>query len=100
MKEAEQVRVAQARLEELAKLKTPPAFVKVKRKKPQEEQKKARKKCVARQNRGRPRSTPKRDSWSIGCSLAPSVNCVQLSEQENSRYESILSIASASALSG
>jgi hypothetical protein len=35
MKEAEQVRVAQARLEELEKLKTPPpAFVKVTRKKP------------------------------------------------------------------
>lgn len=101
MKEAEQVRVAQARLEELEKLKTPPpAFVKVKRKKPQEEQKQARKKRDARQKRGRPRSTPTRDSWSIGWSLAPSVMCVQLSEQENSRYESILSSTSASSLSG
>ena len=54
----EQLRVAQARIEELEKLKTPPpAFVKAK-KKPQEEQKKARKKCDTRHNRGRPRSTP------------------------------------------
>jgi len=55
---SEQVRVAQARIEELEKLKTPPpAFVKAK-KKPQEDQRKARKKRDARHNRGRPRSTP------------------------------------------
>ncbi len=55
----EQLRVAQARIEELEKLKTPPpAFVKAKKKKPEEEQKKARKKRDARHNRGRPRSTP------------------------------------------
>jgi len=55
----EQLRVAQARIEELEKLKTPPpAFVKAKKKKPEEEQKKARKKRDAMHNRGRPRSTP------------------------------------------
>jgi hypothetical protein len=55
----EQLRVAQARIEELEKLKTPPpAFVKAEKKKPQEEQKKARKKRDAKHNRARPRSTP------------------------------------------
>src|SRR6266566_4231159 len=55
----EQVRVAQARIEELEKLKTPPpAFVKANKKKLPEEQKKARKKRDARHNRARPRSTP------------------------------------------
>jgi transposase len=56
---SEQLRVAQARIEELEKLKTPPpAFVKAEKKKPQEEQKKVRKKRDAHYNRGRPRSTP------------------------------------------
>ncbi len=55
----EQLRVAQARIEELEKLKTPPpAFVKANKKKPSEEQKKARKKRDARHNRARPRSVP------------------------------------------
>lgn len=55
----EQLRVAQARIEELEKLKTPPpAFVKAEKKKPPEEQKEARKKRDARYNRARPRSTP------------------------------------------
>src|SRR2546423_3946965 len=55
----EQLRVAQTRIEELEKLKTPPpAFVKAKKKKPEEEQKKARKKRDARHNRARLRSTP------------------------------------------
>jgi transposase len=55
----EQLRVAQARIEELEKLKTPPpAFVKAKKKKPPEEQKKARKKRDAKHNRARPRSEP------------------------------------------
>ena len=55
----EQLRVAQARIEELEKLKTPPpAFVKANKKKPQEDQKKARKKRDARHNRARARSTP------------------------------------------
>src|SRR5258707_9891613 len=55
----EQLRVAQARIVELEKLKTPPpAFVKANKKKPPEEQKKARNKRDARHNRGRPRSTP------------------------------------------
>jgi transposase len=55
----EQVRVAQVRIEELEKLKTPPpAFVKAHKKKTPEEQKKARKKRDARHNRARPRSTP------------------------------------------
>jgi transposase len=54
----EQLRVAQARLEELEQLKTPPpAFVKAK-KKPSEEQQQARKKREARHNRARPRSVP------------------------------------------
>src|SRR6266566_3915468 len=54
----EQVRVAQARIEELEKLKTPPpAFVKANKKNPPEEQKKARKKRDARHNRARPRSS-------------------------------------------
>jgi transposase len=54
----EQLRVAQARLEELEKLKTPPpAFVKAEKKKPPEEQQKARKKRDANYNRARPRST-------------------------------------------
>lgn len=53
------MRVAQARIEELEKLKTPPpAFVKANKQKPPEEQKKARKKRDARHNRARPRSTP------------------------------------------
>ncbi len=73
----EQLRVAQARIEELEKLKTPPpAFVKAEKKKPPEEQQKARKKRDAKHNRARPRSTPTRDSWSIGCCIARSVNCV------------------------
>ena len=55
----EQLRVAQARIEELEKLKTPPpAFVKAEKKKPPEDQKKARKKRDAKHNRARPRSTP------------------------------------------
>src|SRR5205823_6972972 len=56
----EQLRVAQARIEELEKLKTPPpAFVKAKKKKKApEEEKKARKKREAQYNRARPRSTP------------------------------------------
>ena len=55
----EQLRVAQARIEELEKLKTPPpAFVKANKKKAPEEQKQARKKRDARHNRARPRSTP------------------------------------------
>src|SRR5215467_3057189 len=54
-----QLRVAQARIEELEKLKTPPpAFVKANKKKPSEEQQKARKKRDARHNRARPRSEP------------------------------------------
>ena len=73
----EQLRVAQARIEELEKLKTPPpAFVKANKKPPPEEPKKARKKRDARHNRARPRSQPTRDSWSIGCSLAQTVICV------------------------
>jgi transposase len=56
---SEQLRVAQARIEELEKLKTPPpAFVKARKKKAPEEQKKARKKREARHNRARRRSTP------------------------------------------
>ena len=55
----EQLRVAQARIEELEKLKTPaPAFVKAEKKKPPEEQQKARKKRDAKHNRARPRSMP------------------------------------------
>src|SRR5260370_24692374 len=55
----EQLRVAQARIEELEKLKTPPpAFVKAEKKKPPEEQQKARKKRDAKHNRARPRSEP------------------------------------------
>src|SRR5712691_11285565 len=55
----EQLRVAQARIEELEKLKTPPpAFVKAEKKKAPEEQPKARKKRDAKHNRARPRSTP------------------------------------------
>jgi len=54
----EQLRVAQARIEELEKLKTPPpAFVKANKKNPPEEEKKARKKRDARHNRARPRSS-------------------------------------------
>jgi transposase len=54
---SEQLRAAQARIEELEKLKTPPpAFVKAKKKTPEEE-KQARKKRDARYNRGRPRSS-------------------------------------------
>jgi transposase len=54
----EQLRVAQARIEELEKLKTPPpAFVKAEKKKPPEQQQ-ARKKRDAKYNRARPRSTP------------------------------------------
>jgi hypothetical protein len=59
----EQLRVAQARIEALEKLKTPPpTFVKAEKKKPSEEQKKARKKRDAKHNRARPRSEPTRDS--------------------------------------
>jgi transposase len=55
----EQLRVAQARIEELEKLKTPPpAFAKANKKKAPEEQKKARKKRDAQYNRARRRSTP------------------------------------------
>jgi transposase len=54
-----QLRVAQARIEELEKLKTPPpAFVKANKKKRPEEEKQARKKRDARHNRARPRSRP------------------------------------------
>ncbi len=54
----EQLRVAQARIEELEKLKTPPpAFVKAEKKKPLEEQR-VRKKRDAKYNRARRRSTP------------------------------------------
>ena len=50
----EHLQVAQARIEELEKLKTPPpAFVKANKKKAQEEQKKARKKREAWHNRAR-----------------------------------------------
>ena len=50
--------VAQARIEELEKLKTPPpAFVKAEQKQPPEEQQ-TRKKRDAKYNRARPRSTP------------------------------------------
>src|SRR5258706_6574600 len=56
---SEQLRVAQARIEELEKLKTPPpAFVKAEKKKPPEEQKQARKKRDSKHNRARPRSEP------------------------------------------
>ncbi len=56
---SEQLRVAQARIEELEKLKTPsPAFVKANKRKPPQEQKKVRKKRDARYNRARRRSTP------------------------------------------
>src|SRR5712691_8627814 len=55
----EQLREAHARIAELEKLKTPtPAFVKANTKKPQEGQKKARKKRDAQYNRARPRSAP------------------------------------------
>jgi transposase len=55
----EQLREAHARIAELEKLKTPaPAFVKANTKKPQEGQKKARKKRDAQYNRARPRSVP------------------------------------------
>ncbi len=55
----EQLREAQARIAELEKLKTPtPPFVKANTKKPQEGQKKVRKKRDAQYNRARPRSTP------------------------------------------
>ncbi len=73
----EQLRVAQARIEELEQLKTPaPAFVKAEKKKPPEGQQKARKKRDAKYNRARLRSTPTRDSWSIGWCIAHSVKCV------------------------
>ena len=55
----EQLVTANIRIEELEKLKTPsPTFVKANKKKPAEEQKKARKKRDARYNRARRRSTP------------------------------------------
>jgi transposase len=55
----EQLRVALARIEELEKQKTPPpAFVKANKQKPQEDEKKARKKREAKHNRARPRSAP------------------------------------------
>ncbi len=51
--------VALARIEELEKQKTPPpAFVKANKQKPQEDEKKARKKREAKHNRARPRSAP------------------------------------------
>src|SRR5258707_2945356 len=55
----EQLRVAQARIEKLEKQKTPaPSFVKANVKKPQESQKKARKKRDTKYNQARRRSTP------------------------------------------
>jgi transposase len=55
----EQLVTANIRIEELEKLKTPPpAFAKANKKKSPEEQKKARTKRDAQQNRGRPRSSP------------------------------------------
>ena len=55
----EQLRVAQARIEELEKQKTPPpAFVKANKKKLPEEEKKPRKKREAKHNQARPRSIP------------------------------------------
>jgi len=55
----EQLRVAQARIEELEKLKTPPpAFVKANKKLPSEGPKKARKKRETRHNRASRRSEP------------------------------------------
>jgi transposase len=55
----EQLRAAHARIAELEKLKTPaPAFVKANKRKPQEGEKKARKKREAHYNQGRSRSVP------------------------------------------
>jgi transposase len=55
----EQLRVAQERIQELEKQKTPPpAFVKANVKKPQEDQKKPRKKRDAKYNQARRRSIP------------------------------------------
>jgi transposase len=55
----EQLREAQARIEELEKLKTPAApFVKANKKKPPENEKKPRKKRDAQDNRARQRSVP------------------------------------------
>lgn len=55
----EQLRVAQARIEELEKLKTPPpAFVKANKKLPSQGPKKVRKKRETRHNRARRRSQP------------------------------------------
>ena len=55
----EQLRVAQARIEELEKQKTPPpAFVKANKKKLPEEEKKPRKKREAKHNQARSRSIP------------------------------------------
>jgi hypothetical protein len=51
--------MALARIEELEKQKTPPpAFVKANKQKPQEDEKKARKKREAKHNRARSRSAP------------------------------------------
>lgn len=56
---SEQLRVAQARIAELEKLKTPqPAFVKATKKHAQEGEKKTRKKREAHLNRARPRAVP------------------------------------------
>lgn len=55
----ELLRIALARIEELEKQKTPPpAFVKANKNKPQEDEKKVRKKREARHNQARPRSEP------------------------------------------
>ncbi len=55
----ELLRAALARIDELEKLKTPPpAFVKANKKKPQEDEKKARKKREAKHNQARSRSAP------------------------------------------
>src|SRR5437879_7117968 len=56
---SEQLRVAQARIEELEKLKTPPpAFIKANMKKPEAQKQKPRKKRDAQFNRARRRARP------------------------------------------
>ena len=52
------LQIALARIEELEKQKTPPAFVKANKQKPQEDEKKARKKREEKHNRARTRSAP------------------------------------------
>jgi hypothetical protein len=72
----EQLGRAQARIEELARQKTPPpSFLKANVKQPQESQKKPRKKREANSNQARRRSTPTRSS-SIGWGMARRVSCV------------------------